>query len=151
VWETVFGLANLVALAAWAVLIVLPRRPLPLAVVLYAGVALLCLVYSVGLVSTLAGGGGAGIDFTSMDGVRSIFASDAGVALGWIHYLAFDLFAGLWIARDADAKGFSRLFQAPFLVATFIAGPLGLLAWLIVRERRARDGGWTRQRKTPAG
>ena len=61
--------------------------------------------------------------------------------VGWVHYLAFDLFVGLWIARDADAKGFSRLLQAPILFATFMAGPLGLLLWLAIRERRARQSG----------
>ena len=61
----------------------------------------------------------------------------------WIHYLAFDLFVGLWIARDADAKGFSRFVQAPILLATFMAGPLGLFLWLAIREKRARaQGRW---------
>jgi hypothetical protein len=73
--------------------------------------------------------------------VQAIFASKGGAVVGWIHYLAFDLFVGLWIARDADAKNFSRLLQAPILLATFLAGPLGLLVWLAVRERRARQGG----------
>ncbi len=150
-WQTVFSLANLVALAGWAALILLPRKPIPLALVLYAGVGLLCLVYAAGLIWALTHRGGAGVDFTTMAGVRAIFATDAGVAIGWTHYLAFDLFAGLWIARDADAKGVSRLFQAPFLIVTFMAGPLGLFAWLIARERRARAGGWTRKGKTPAG
>ena len=88
-----------------------------------------------------AGGGDAPADFTSIEGVRGIFASDGGATIGWIHYLAFDMFAGLWIARDADAKGFSRWIQAPILFATFMAGPLGLLLWLAIRERRARAGG----------
>ena len=73
--------------------------------------------------------------------MRAIFASDGGVTVGWTHYLAFDLFVGLWIARDADAKHFSRLVQAPFLFATLMAGPLGLLLWLAIRERRARAKG----------
>jgi hypothetical protein len=64
--------------------------------------------------------------------------SDGGMVLGWTHYLAFDLFVGLWIARDADAKGFSRLAQLPVLFLVLMAGPIGLLVWLIVRERRAR-------------
>ena len=64
--------------------------------------------------------------------------SDAGVVIGWTHYLAFDLFTGMWIARDADAKGFGRVLQVPFLAATFIAGPVGLLGWLFVREPAAR-------------
>jgi hypothetical protein len=67
-----------------------------------------------------------------------LFMSDGGIVLGWTHYLAFDLFVGLWISRDADAKGFSRLTQLPFLFMTFLAGPIGLLAWLVIRERRAR-------------
>lgn len=146
-----FGVTNLVALAAWAALILLPRKPIPLAFVLYGGVGLLCLAYSAALVWVLSTGGGGGADFTTIEGIRAIFASDAGVAIGWTHYLALDLFTGLWIARDADAKGFSRLVQAPFLLLTFVAGPLGLFVWLAIRERRARVSGWQRKGKTPAG
>ena len=51
----------------------------------------------------------------------ALLASDAGIVVGWTHYLAFDLFVGLWIARDADAKGFGRLIQVPFLLLTFLA------------------------------
>ena len=146
-WDTAFSLANLLALVMWAALILLPRWPALLSAVLYLGIGLLCLAYALGLIGILtgtldAGGGqGAGMDFGSIEGVRGIFASDGGVTVGWIHYLAFDLFVGLWIARDADAKGFSRLVQAPVLLATFMAGPLGLLVWLGIREKRARAGG----------
>lgn len=84
---------------------------------------------------------GGGADFTTIAGVRAIFASDAGVTIGWTHYLAFDLFVGIWIARDADAKHISRLIQAPILVATFLAGPLGLGLWLLIREPAARRQG----------
>ena len=146
-WDLAFSLANGLALVMWVGLILLPRWPALLAAVLYVGVGLLCLAYAVGLIGIVSGmldpGGGAagGMDFGSIEGVRAIFASDAGVTIGWIHYLAFDLFAGLWIARDADAKGYSRLLQAPVLLATFVAGPLGLLIWLAIREKRARAGG----------
>lgn len=146
-WDTAFSLANLLALVMWAALILLPRWPALLSAILYLGIGLLCFAYALGLIGIVtnaldAGGGQAsGMDFGSIDGVRSIFASDGGVTVGWIHYLAFDLFVGLWIARDADAKGFSRLVQAPILLATFIAGPLGLLLWLALREKRARAGG----------
>ena len=146
-WDIVFSAANILAIVMWSALIFLPRWPALLAAVLYLGIGLLCLTYMLGLVGILSGlldpvgGGGSGFDFGSIEGIRSIFASDGGVAIGWIHYLAFDLFVGLWIVRDADAKGFSRLLQAPILVATFMAGPLGLLVWLAVRERRARTAG----------
>ena len=144
-WDAVFGAVNLLAMIAWAGLILLPRWPALLSGVLYLGVGLLCLIYATGLIGLLSGvipnpdGGGA--DFTTIAGVRAIFASDAGVTIGWTHYLAFDLFVGLWIARDGDAKGISRLVQAPILLATFMAGPLGLGLWLLIREPAARRQG----------
>lgn len=143
-WQVIFSAVNIVALLGWIILIFLPRKPLSLTAVLYLGVGLLCLVYSAGLISLVSGlvdaVGPADVEanFSSIAGVRGIFASDGGVTVGWTHYLAFDLFVGLWIARDADAKEFSRLVQAPILVATLMAGPLGLLIWLSIRERRAR-------------
>lgn len=143
-WGTLFGAVNLLALVAWGALILLPRWPALLSALLYLGVGLLCLVYAVGLVGVLSGffpAGEGGADFTTIEGVRSIFASDAGVTIGWTHYLAFDLFVGIWIARDADAKYISRFIQAPILLATFMAGPLGLLVWLVVREPAARRSG----------
>ncbi len=159
-WQGVFSFTNVVALAAWAILVLLPRRPVALAAVLYLGVALLCLVYAAMFVALVGGladpvrdAGLSAPDLAdySVAGLKDLFRSEGTIVLGWTHYLALDLFTGLWIARDADAKGFSRVTQAPFLLTTFLAGPLGLLVWLIVRERRARQGGWTRKGKTPAG
>lgn len=149
-WATIFSLVNVIALVAWIILVLLPRKPVAMALVLFAGVGLLCLVYTVIFVVLVTGVPGAGqapgpasIDY-SVEGIRALFADDGAIVLGWTHYLALDLFTGLWIARDADAKGFSRLVQAPILLATFLAGPLGLFLWLVIRERRARASGrWT--------
>lgn len=139
-WETLLGFANGLALVMWAVLILAPRGELARSAIFYAGIGLLCLIYTVGFAMLMGqtGSGLAEIDFTSIDGLRAIFASDAALVIGWTHYLAFDLFVGLWIARDADAKQFSRLWQAPVLLLTLLAGPIGLLVWLVVREPAAR-------------
>ncbi|MDJ0976987.1 MAG: DUF4281 domain-containing protein [Erythrobacter sp.] len=147
-WGLVFNAVNLAALVAWALLILAPRWPALLSAILYLGIGGLCTLYAVLLISVLVGvipaganGSAGGADFTTIEGIRAIFGSDVGVVIGWTHYLAFDLFVGLWIARDADAKFFSRWVQAPVLLATFLAGPLGLIIWLLVRERRARAKG----------
>ncbi|MEO6113532.1 MAG: ABA4-like family protein [Sphingomicrobium sp.] len=145
-WATIFSITNLIALVAWILLILGPRGPKTAAIILYVGVGLLCLAYAVmfgllvgGLVDPVRalGASGAG-SFTSIEGIRALFMSDGGIVLGWTHYLAFDLFVGQWIAKDADHKGFVRWVQAPVLLATFIAGPIGLFVWLLVREQRAR-------------
>jgi hypothetical protein len=114
---------------------------------MYACVGLLCLTYAAmffalfgGLADPVRVAGTPEPDLSnySVEGLRALFMSDGGIVLGWPHYLAFDLFVGLWIARDADAKGFSRLVQLPILFFTLMAGPIGLLLWLLIRERWAR-------------
>lgn len=142
-WSAAFALTNVIAMLGWVILWFAPRRPALLSFVLYLGVGLLCFIYVVCftlLLTGVAGGGStASGGFTyDITGIRALFASDAGIVIGWTHYLAFDLFVGLWIARDADAKGFGRLVQLPVLFATLMAGPVGLLIWLVIRERRAR-------------
>ena len=117
-----------------------------MALILYGGVMMLCLAYVAMLVALLTrmvdplpvtGLESQGFSY-SLQGIRQLFQSDGGIVLGWTHYLALDLFAGLWIARDADAKEFRRWVQVPILLATFLAGPLGLFVWLVMREKRAR-------------
>jgi hypothetical protein len=146
-WQSLFVLTNVVAFACWAMLAFLPRRPIVMASVLFFGVGMLCLVYA-GMFVALFGGladpmrvaGAPPADITNytLPGLRVLFMSDGGIVLGWTHYLAFDLFVGQWIARDADNKGFNRLAQLPFLFITLMAGPIGLLLWLVIRERQAR-------------
>ena len=147
-WATLFTLTNAIALIGWAALAFLPRRPVVHSLVLYACVGLLCIAYAAMFVALFGGfadparvSGVSEPDLTdySVAGLRALFMSDGGIVLGWTHYLAFDLFVGLWISRDADAKGYSRFVQLPVLFLTLMAGPIGLLAWLMIRERRARQ------------
>ena len=142
-WNTIYLLANYWAFAGWALLAFAPRSPRILSFVMYAGVFLLCLLYIVLIAGFLSGGidpggQGSGGDFSSLAGVMKLFDTPGGTTMGCVHYLAFDLFTGMWIARDADAKGFGRIAQFPFLFLTLMVGPVGLFLWLIVRERRAR-------------
>jgi hypothetical protein len=138
--ERLFALANSAALIGWMILIFLPRRynlvffipqyVLPFAFgLLYAG-----LIFA--NVYTVDGG------FGSIADVRALFSKDEVLLAGWIHYLAFDLFIGAWIARQADAIGLPRLLQAPILLATFMFGPVGLVLFLSMRAfyRQRREG-----------
>jgi Domain of unknown function (DUF4281) len=141
-WPLVFGIANGAALVAWLVLILAPRRDVVVPALRLVAVGGLCLLYMVLIAIGLTGGfgdAGGDVDFTTIAGVRSIFATDGGVTTGWTHYLAFDLFVGAWIAADADQRRISRLIQAPFLLLTFVAGPVGLLLHLILANTLGRN------------
>jgi hypothetical protein len=129
--EQLFGFAGQAASIGWLILVFLPRRinflffipqyfiPFGLSL-LYAGLALTYLN---------SGEGG----FGSIGDVRKLFQNDFALLAGWIHYLAFDLFVGAWIARSSDEIGLSRLIQAPILIATFMFGPVGLVLFLSIR------------------
>ena len=139
-WDTAFSLTNAVAMLGWAVLAFAPRTEFTRRLVLLVPIALLCLAYAVMLIG-LSGGwldgegqaGGLGdlMSNYSVDGLMGLFQSRGGIVVGWTHYLAFDLFVGWWIAGDADRRGFPRWRQVPVLFLTLMAGPLGLLTYLV--------------------
>lgn len=140
-WETIFGLANLWAMLCWAVLAFAPKRDAVITPLFYAGVGLLSLAYAVLIVGLLGGmiDGGAGSgegtpNLMTLAGVQALFDMQGGATIGWIHYLAFDLFVGIWAARNADRRRIGRFIQIPVLFFIFMAGPLGLTIYLILRQ-----------------
>jgi Domain of unknown function (DUF4281) len=72
-----------------------------------------------------------GIGFGSIQAVQKIFITPEVALAGWVHYLAFDLLVGLWIAAHADRIELSRWLQAVVLGATFMFGPIGLLLFAL--------------------
>lgn len=84
--------------------------------------------------------------FDSLANVMALFTNPAVALAEWVHYLAFDLFVGAWITRTARAEAIPHLLILPCLVLTFLFGPAGLLAFLILRASltlRARMTGAT--------
>lgn len=137
--EALFRLGNMTAMIGWAVLIFLPRRfPLLLAVPKFAIPSLLALAYG-GLMLTkfftVEGGG-----YSSIEQVSALFSVKEVLVAGWLHYLAFDLFVGVWIAERSDEARIPRIIQAVFLIATFMFGPVGLLLYLVTRGSLAAMG-----------
>jgi hypothetical protein len=49
--------------------------------------------------------------------------------------IAFDLFVGRWSWLDGRERGVPALVMAPVLLLTILLGPLGLMAYLLVRVR----------------
>ncbi|MGB8818421.1 MAG: ABA4-like family protein [Rhizobiaceae bacterium] len=135
-YETVFNISNGAAALAWVYLIFLPRWKVMDTALFLVLIPALSFAYSALVFVhffTVPGGG-----FSSIDEVRQLFLSDPVLVAGWIHYLAFDLFVGWWIAREADAASVSRLVQAPIFAATFLFGPLGLLLFLGIKAGSTR-------------
>lgn len=134
--DRAFATANGVALLGWLALAASLFAPAALRPPIWTGTtlvvpALLGLGYAVLLAWCLRAGTGGG--FGSIAAVRRLFADDAALAAGWLHYLAFDLFVGTWIARAGLEADLSRLLILPCLALTFLVGPVGLVAFLVLR------------------
>lgn len=135
--EPVFGLANMFALAGWLLLIAAPRWRWTHRLVLsgWWSVAL-AVVYTVLIARFFPQAEGG---FGSIAEVRQLFASDALLTAGWVHYLAFDLYVGALQVKQAQRDQLSHLVLIPILIATFLLGPMGLLAFFVVQSiRRAQ-------------
>lgn len=142
--DALFSTANTLALVCWVGLIVLPRWRLVRRALQIFIVAGLCVLYAVLIQGFFFGVGGGG--FSSLAAVQKLFTSREVALAGWVHYLAFDLFVGLWIAGRADEIGVSRWLQGPILLTTFMFGPIGLLmfaATIGLRQVHARLSGAT--------
>jgi hypothetical protein len=129
--ETLFTVVNTAVLPSWLLLSFVPRWRYTRFIALFSGVLMMAVLYAVLFVanfSLVMGGGG-----MSLAGIISGFQRPEIALLGWVHYLAFDLFVGMWEARDAQQHGISQWIVLPCLVATFVAGPVGLLLYSCVR------------------
>jgi hypothetical protein len=130
--DGLFFIANTLALAGWVALLAFPRRGFVNRTL--CGVALplaFAVAYAVVLASALPQAEGG---FSSLAGVAALFADPWLLLAGWLHYLAFDPFLGAWIARRATAEALPRWLLFAALPPTFLAGPLGLLAFFGLRR-----------------
>ncbi len=138
--DFVFSTGNFLALLGWVALVASPpSRPWSAAVWRVTGrvIPLLLAMAYVALLVAHWGPGG----FGSLAEVRQLFDRPGLLAAGWLHYLAFDLFVGTWIARRAGELGIAHLLVVPCLLLTFMFGPVGLLAfWGLRLARGTRTG-----------
>jgi hypothetical protein len=132
--ETWFWIAHVPAVAGWIALVALPaERGVPIA--RWAAGAL---AVGYAILFFIAGPQGQELARNySLEGVAAFFASPELLLLGWIHYLAFDLFVCSWQAEEAARLGIPKRTLVACLILTFLIGPLGLLAFLVARAPRA--------------
>lgn len=126
--ETIFQILNAVTLVAWIVILLavrLKNAPLLRAPMIWALV--LGFIYLYLLATEFRGS-----DFSlmgSLFGVVHLFSFPAKALTGWVHYLAFDLLIGIWMARDSATRKLPGTLVSICLMLTFFAGPIGALLY----------------------
>lgn len=131
--NNLFTLVNTVALVGWLLLIFAPRWQWTRRIVLSLGVSLFfAIIYLVMFTLNIAAF--KPDSFNTLAGVMELFKAPQAVLIGWVHYLAFDLFVGCWEVENAQKHGIAHKFVIPCLLFTFMLGPTGLLMYWIVRQ-----------------
>ena len=131
--EALFGLANAVPLIGWLALALAPlNRATLVAAARLVGIVLAA-AYAVLVGFALARGGGSLPDLSTLPGLARAFSDPHVTLVGWVHYLAFDLWTGAWEVEEAGRRGMPHWAVLPCLALTFLAGPVGLLLFLALR------------------
>ena len=71
--------------------------------------------------------------YSGLDGLYSMFASEAFLLVFWLHFLAISLFTGAWIVRDSRKYLIPKIVTIPSLTLTYFTGPIGLVFYWFIR------------------
>tara|TARA_A100000164_G_scaffold366629_1_gene387707 strand:- start:1011 stop:1481 length:471 start_codon:yes stop_codon:yes gene_type:complete len=135
-YENIYLIANWGILPFWLLLIIMPNHgvtnfftqsiisPLLLAAA-YGFVA-----YNIFLEGNILDGFEL---YKGLEGLYSMFSSEAFLLIFWLHFLAISLFIGAWIARDSHRYMVPRFFVIVSLILTYFTGPFGLLIYWFIR------------------
>lgn len=138
--DFVFRTASTLALLGWCALLLSPPGARWSATVRRAAGRALPLLLSGIYVAMLAAAWPWPGGFGSLAEVQALFGQPQALVAGWVHYLAFDLFVGSWIAERGAALELPHWQLVPLLVLTFLFGPAGLLGFVLLRAwRRPRS------------
>jgi hypothetical protein len=129
----IFQASNLLVLPFWVLMIFAPRWGLTRRIITSPAIIVpIALLYSVlvvpNLLSILPQ-----LANPTLPIIQTLLSSDTGATTAWIHFLAFDLWAGRWVYLDAQERGIPVWLVSICLGAVFMAGPFGLLVYLGIR------------------
>ena len=131
--DQIFNIANMAAMLGWFLLIIVPNWRYTHKVVQGALIPILLSGLYLFLMITHFGEMNEG-SFDSLDQLAILFSNKNLILLGWVHYLAFDLWIGTWEYSDARKHGIHRLILLPCQLLTFFAGPIGLILYITIRN-----------------
>lgn len=131
--ETIFSLANLYIMPFWALMIIAPwwsvtrriMRPMWVFVPLALAYSALVIPGIANLLSSLAS--------PNLADIGALLGTPAGATIGWLHFLAFDLFVGRWELFDGIKRGVPWYLTSVALFFTLMFGPMGFLLYLVIR------------------
>ncbi len=134
--ESIFSACSSIALFGWIILIFLPFWSGADKFIIGIIIVLFSIVYTWLLITAFSPSDIS--KYNSLAGVKDLFANDYMLTAGWVHYLAFDLLAGVFIKKNSLKYNLHHLLIVPCLFCTFMFGPAGFLLYIIIRTIKTR-------------
>ena len=134
--DQIFSICNTLALSGWIILIFLKFWKKRDQYVFGIIIILLAVIYSWLILSSIDKD--VFENFGTLSGISILFQNKQALLAGWIHYLAFDLLAGIYIIRNAEKNNINHWLTVPTLLLTFLFGPFGLLLYFLLRWAMTR-------------
>ena len=140
-YENIYLAANWGVIPFWLLLIVTPNHKLTnfisqsIIAPLLLAVGYIYLSYIIYLEGNIFDGFEL---YNGLDGLYSMFSSEALLLIFWLHFLALSLFTGAWIVRDSKKYLIPKIITIPSLVLTYFSGPVGLIIYWFLRIFFAR-------------
>jgi hypothetical protein len=128
--DTIFAVSNLLVVPFWFLMIVLPHWRWTQRAVQSPLILLPFLLLYAALALPQLGEFWPVLFNPQLNKVAAALGQPEVAAVGWIHYLAFDLFVGRYAFLDSRERGISAWLMAPVLLLTLFLGPIGLLVYL---------------------
>ena len=131
-----FNIANLFVLPFWVLMILLPNWGVTRKVMeSYLPFVALAGLYIYLFVCSITPESAAALSNPQLANIARAFADEKVAAVGWVHYLAMDLFVGRWIYWEGQRTG---VWTVHSLALCLFAGPMGLLSHIVTRSIQER-------------
>lgn len=132
--ETIFQLSSLLVMPFWFLMIFLPFWRWTERIIGSIWIVVpSALLYAV-LVIPIMPSAIADLTNPTLDGISALLGAPTGATVGWVHFLAFDLFVGRWAYLDSRKRRVSPWLVSPALFFVLMFGPMGLLLYLLLRS-----------------
>ena len=74
------------------------------------------------------------VDFSNFESIHNLFQFRDVMLAGWTHYIAFDLLVACGVVLDAKSVGLPHKYVCLCLPIILMAGPVGVLVYVLMRE-----------------
>lgn len=132
-YDQLFQMSNLLVMPFWFLMILLPFWSWTKRIIGSPWIAAPAALLYASLVLPQAGGLLGALANPQLAQIAALLGTPAGATIGWVHFLAFDLFVGRWVYLDSQERKLTAWLVSPILFVVLMFGPLGLLLYLLVR------------------